>query len=149
MKIMRAMPKLMMAGEGTRLNVLGDHQCIKLTGKDTDNQYTLIEQTNEPGTGIPRHVHTREDEVFHVLEGAVEFEVDAEVKTLQAGELAYVPRGTTHSFRVVGTTKAKVLLSVFPAGLEDMFQELAQLTAGPPDFAVVAEICGRYGITFV
>ncbi|MEJ7664289.1 MAG: cupin domain-containing protein [Hymenobacter sp.] len=132
-----------------RLSVLGDQQCIKLTGQDTNNQFTLLEQLNSPGTGIPRHLHAKEDEVFHVQEGRVEYEVDGAVTTLGPGDLAYVPRGVAHSFRVVGSQPARVLVSIFPAGAEHMFQELAQLPAGPPDFPVVAEICGRYGITFL
>ena len=30
-----------------------------------------------------------------------------------------------------------------------MFEELNNLPAGPPDFAKVGEICGRYEIDFV
>ena len=145
---MASILKMMRAEEGLRLTVIGDHQCIKLSGKDTSQQFTLIEQVNEPGTGVPRHVHSREDEVFHVIAGTVQFEVEEGVKTLQSGELVYVPRGTAHSFKVVGDVTAKVLLSIFPSGIEDMFQELAQLPSGPPDFVQVAEICGRYGVTF-
>lgn len=142
-------PKVVRAAEGVRLNVIGDQQCIKLTGQDTNHQFTLVEQYNEPGTGIPRHVHAQEDEVFHVLEGSVEYEIEQAVKTLGAGDLAYVPRGVAHSFRVVGNAKARVLLYIFPSGAEHMFRELAQLPAGRPDFGVVAAICGRYGVTFV
>ncbi len=141
-------PKIVRADEGSRLTVIGDHQCIKLSGQDTGQQFTLIEQVNEPGTGVPRHVHVHEDEVFHVLAGSVEFEVEAAVQTLRPGELVYVPRGTAHSFKVVGSSTARVLLSIFPAGIEHMFQELAQLPPGPPDFALVAGICNRYGVTF-
>ena len=83
-----------------------------------------------------------------MLAGSVEFEVEAAVQTLQPGELVYVPRGTAHSFKVVGSTTARVLLSIFPSGIEHMFLELAQLPPGPPDFALVAAICSRYGVTF-
>jgi hypothetical protein len=38
--------------------------------------------------------------------------------------------------------------NIFPAGLENMFEELDKLPEGPPDFNV-AEICERYGIQFV
>lgn len=146
---MNSASQIRKTGEGLRLNVIGDQQCLKLTGKDTNQQFTLIEQTNEPGTGIPRHVHAHEDEVFQVVAGTVEFEVSGALQVLGAGELVYLPRGTAHSFKVVGSTTATVLLSIFPAGIEGMFEELGKLPAGPPDFAQVAEICGRYGVTFV
>ena len=146
---MTAAFKIVQAAEGLRLNVIGDQQCLKLIGQDTNQQFTLIEQTNEPGTGVPRHVHAHEDEVFQVLAGAVEFTAGDHAQVLQAGELVYLPRGTAHGFRVVGDTTARVLLSVFPAGIEGMFQELGQLPTGTPDFGRVVEICGRYGVSFV
>jgi quercetin dioxygenase-like cupin family protein len=84
-----------------------------------------------------------------VQEGRVEYEVVGAVTTLGPGDLAYVPRGVAHNFRVVGSQLARVLVSIFPAGAEHMFQELAQLPAALPNFPVVTEICGRYGSTFL
>ena len=142
-------PKIVKHQEGTRLNVLGDNQNIKLTGQDTNGQYTLIEQNNEPGIGIPPHVHENEDEVFQVLSGQVEMSVGNETTTLGAGDLIFCPKGVPHSWRVIGDEKARAMLSIFPAGLEGMFQELAQLPAGPPNMEQVAAICGKYNLKFV
>ena len=61
-------PKIVRSNEGKTINVLGDVQTIKLTGKDTNGLFTLIEEENVPGTGIPLHVHENEDEVFKVIE---------------------------------------------------------------------------------
>ncbi len=41
------------------------------------------------------------------------------------------------------------MVAAFPAGIERMFDELADLPAGPPDMARVLAICARYGITFL
>lgn len=141
--------KIIRATEGKSLNVIGDHQTIKLTGKDTNGQFTLIEEENEPGTAIPPHVHEDEDEVFKVLEGQMELTVGDKTTILSAGDLAFGPRGIPHTWKIVGNQKAKVILSVFPAGIENMFEEIAQLPAGPPDLEKVAEICGRYNIRFL
>ena len=146
---MTLIPKVVPATGGTPLIVLGDHVVVKLTGQDTGGEFALAEQLNEPGTGIPLHRHTHEDETFVVLEGRVEFVVDSAVTIVEAGGLAYAPRGTAHSFRVVSDTRARMLIYLSPAGLELMFQELSQLPAGPPDLAQVATICGRYGVSFV
>ncbi len=143
------MGKIVGAGEGRQLNVLGDKMTFKLTGEDTANQYTLIEQNNEPGVGIPTHVHTGEDEVFKVIEGRLELSVGGETTILNPGDIGFCPRNVPHSWRVVGNSNAKVDLSFFPSGLERMFEELAQLPPGRPDMKVVGEICGRYGLRFV
>tara|TARA_R110002050_G_scaffold56512_3_gene127152 strand:- start:114372 stop:114989 length:618 start_codon:yes stop_codon:yes gene_type:complete len=142
-------PKIVKNSEGKLLNVMGDHQNIKLTGKDTNGQYTLIEQYNEPGIGIPPHVHENEDEVFQVLEGQVEMSIGAEKTTLLAGDVIFCPKGIPHSWKVVGDQKSKAMLSIFPAGLEAMFEELAQLPAGLPDLEKVGQICGKYKLRFV
>jgi len=142
-------PKVVRANEGETINVIGDIQTIKLTGKDTNGLFTLIEEENVPGTGIPIHVHENEDEVFKVLEGEMELTVGDNTTILKAGDLAFGPRGIPHSWKIVGAKKAKVILSVFPAGIENMFEELGALPPGPPDFPKVAEICGRYGIKFL
>lgn len=150
----KAIPKNMPAkivrnGEGKSMNVIGDHQTVKLSGKDTNGQFVLIEEENEPGTAIPLHVHDNEDEVFKVLEGQMELTVGDKTTILNAGDLAFGPRGIPHTWKIVGDKKAKVTLSVFPAGIEHMFEELAQLPAGPPDLEKVAQICGEYGIRFI
>ncbi|WP_111684634.1 cupin domain-containing protein [Winogradskyella tangerina] len=142
-------PKIVKDNEGSKLNVLGDNQNIKLTGADTNGQYTLIEQNNVPGVGIPPHVHENEDEVFQVLSGQVEMNVDGTTTILQAGDLIFCPKGVPHSWRVVGEEKARAMLSIFPAGLEGMFKELADLPAGPPDMEKVTAICGKYNLKFV
>jgi quercetin dioxygenase-like cupin family protein len=141
--------KIVKENEGNNLNVLGDNQNIKLTGTDTNGQYTLIEQNNEPGVGIPPHVHENEDEVFQVLSGQVEMNVGDKTTTLQAGDLIFCPKGVSHSWKVVGEEKARAMLSVFPSGLEGMFRELAELPAGPPDMIKVTAICRKYNLKFI
>lgn len=73
-KIMKE--KIVLKNEGNRLNVIGDHQQIKLSGKDTNEQYVFIVQDNPPGTQLPPHIHEKEDEVYNILEGEVEFTAD-------------------------------------------------------------------------
>ena len=142
-------PKIVRNSEGRKLNVLGDQQTIKLRGKDTNGLFTLIEELNDPGTMIPPHIHENEDEIFKVLEGEMELTVGDNTTVLKAGDLAFGPRGVPHSWKIIGDKKAKVILSVFPAGIEYMFEDLSKLPPGPPDFEKVAEICGRYKVSFI
>jgi len=142
-------PKVVKEDDGIKLNVLGDQQIIKLTGADTNEQYTLIEQHNEPGSGIPPHVHENEDEVFQVLRGQVEMSIGDKMTTLEAGDIIFCPRGVPHSWKVVGNSKARTMLSIFPSGLETMFKELAALPSGPPDMEQVSLICGKYDLKFI
>lgn len=142
-------PKIIRNSEGDVLNVIGDIQTHKLVGSETDNQIVEWVDNVEPGVGIPMHVHTKEDEIFRVIKGQIEITVDGKTSVLEAGDSAYAPKNLPHSWKVVGTEKAQMITTAFPAGIELMFQELAKLPAGPPDFKKVAEICGKQGISFV
>jgi len=141
--------RVMHPGDGQYINVIGDHQYIKLTGEDTGGAYTLIEQVNSPGAGVPLHVHENEDETFHVTQGEVEFTLDGKPLAASAGTTVYLPRRVPHAFKVVGQTEARVLVLLSPSGLERMFRELSQLPPGPPDMAKVVGICARYGVRFL
>jgi quercetin dioxygenase-like cupin family protein len=142
-------PKVLTPGSGQAINVLGDSQTIRLTGEDTGGLFALIEQSNPAGVGVPMHVHANEDELFHVVEGTMEFTTQGKTHVATAGTTVYLPRNIPHSFVTVGDVPVKTLLQVFPAGAEKMFFELNNLPAGPPDMEKVIEICGRYGVTFL
>ncbi|WP_347922628.1 cupin domain-containing protein [Pontimicrobium sp. SW4] len=142
-------PKIIRDADGKVLNVIGDIQTHKLVGKNTGNQIVEWVDNVEPGVGIPPHIHTKEDEIFRVIKGQIEIMVDGKTTVLNEGDIAFAPKNISHSWKVVGTEKAKMITSAFPAGIEFMFKELSELPEGPPDFPKVAEICGRHGITFV
>ncbi len=142
-------PKIITEKEGEVYNVIGDVQTHKLMGSETGGQ--IVEWVNNvmPGVGIPPHFHTREDEIFRVIKGQVEVMVDGKTTVLKEGDIAFAPKNLPHSWKVVGTENARMITSAFPAGIEEMFYELADLPDGPPDFDKVAEICGKHGVKFV
>ncbi len=69
---------------------------------------TIVEL--DPGVKSSRHTHPGEEIVF-VLEGApLEYEVEGKPPvTLKPGEVLFIPSGTIHSARNVGTTKGAEL----------------------------------------
>ncbi|MFC7357064.1 cupin domain-containing protein [Jejudonia soesokkakensis] len=142
-------PKIIKDKEGEVLNVIGDIQTHKLLGSDTNNQIVEWVDNVDPGVGIPPHIHTKEDEIFRVIKGKIEIMIDNKSTILEPGDTAFAPKNVAHSWTVVGTEKAKMITSAFPAGIELMFRELADLPAGPPDFNKVVKICENHGISFV
>ena len=144
-----AVPKIIKDEEGNILNVIGDIQTHKLVGSDTGNQLVEWVDNVEPGVGIPPHIHTLEDEIFRVVKGQIEIMVDGTTTILNEGDVAFAPKNVMHSWKVVGTEKAKMITTAFPAGIEHMFTALAKLPEGPPDFEKVTAICAKHGIRFV
>lgn len=62
-----------------------------------------------PGAVAGRHTHPGE-EIIYVLEGSLEYQVEGNsTVTLKAGEVLFIPAGTVHSARKVGTMKASEL----------------------------------------
>ncbi len=142
-------PKIAKSPDGDILNVIGDIQTHKLVGSETGNQIVEWISNLEPGVGIPPHIHTKEDEIFRIIKGEVEIMINGKATILKEGDIAFAPKNIPHAWKVVGTEKAKMITSAFPAGIEHMFKELSQLPAGPPDFEKVASICAKQGIRFV
>ena len=52
----------------------------------------------EPNTEAPMHVH-EEEQIVLVLEGEFEFELDGDVRTMRAGDVAVVPAWVPHGAR--------------------------------------------------
>jgi quercetin dioxygenase-like cupin family protein len=62
-----------------------------------------------PGAAFGRHTHPGE-EIIYVIEGSLEYQVDGKPSvTLKAGEVFFVPAGTVHAARNVGSSNAAEL----------------------------------------
>lgn len=140
-------PTVVQSGSIRALNVLGITHHLVLTGDQTGAALLVLDMPLADGAGIPLHVHTREDEVFHIAEGRIVFTIGDRETTLGPGATVFGPRHTPHAFQAQGP--ARMLVTIAPAGMEAMLEELSRLPAGPPDLARVGEIVGRYGISFV
>jgi len=145
-------PTLTTDAGARRLAMLGDAMLVRLTGSQTGGRIALFEERSPPGGGVPMHVHEREDETFQVLAGTVEFTIregtQTRVLVARTGDSVWAPRGVAHAWRVPGEEPVRLLFATTPAGIEGMFEELATLPKGPPDFTIIAEVCGRFGVRF-
>ncbi len=140
--------KVVRKESGKELTILGNKQVHKLVGADTNNQFFEWLDYLKPGAGIPMHTHTKEDEIFRVLEGTVAFTIGDSSAVLKKGDIAFAPKHIPHAWKVLGDQEAQMLVSVYPAGMEFMFEKLAALPKGKPDLEKVASISAEYGIHF-
>ena len=102
---------------------------LKATGEETGGSIGFLEATSAPGYGPPRHVHRSSDELFYVLEGEFLFLVGEREVSAPPGTFVFIPRGTVHAAKVIGTEPGKVLTAYVPGGLERSFEEFAQARA--------------------
>ena len=63
----------------------------------------------EPGAMVGRHSHPGEESTY-ILEGTVQLEIDGKPPVIsKAGDVIFIPAGTIHSAKNIGTTQARVL----------------------------------------
>jgi quercetin dioxygenase-like cupin family protein len=93
---------------------------VKAGGPETGNSFSQIETDDPRGTATPVHVHHNEDETFYVVEGEVTVLVGDERIDLSAGDFAFAPRDIAHAY-VVRSERARMLVTLSPAGLEELF----------------------------
>lgn len=141
--------------EGRRIGIVGDVYRFLATGEETDGKYATFEAIVPPGSGPPPHIHRREEESFLVLEGEMTFQLGE--KRIIAGEGTFLnmPVGSLHCFKNEGDKVARLLISIAPAGLEQMFVEVGiplsedAESAPPPnreDIERLLEAAPRYGV---
>lgn len=68
----------------------------------------------EPGEVGPRHSHDLGQEVFLILEGQCEFEIEGDVKVLGPGQMCFAAANEMHQVRVIGDEPMTMYLSVTP-----------------------------------
>jgi len=148
-------PIIRTPNEGRTIAVVGDVYRFFATGSETDGKYAMWEAIVPPGGGPPPHVHSREVEAFCVLDGEITFTAGTERIVGTAGMFASMPIGTPHSFKNESDRPARMIITVVPAGLEEMFFEFGvpvpqgATTSAPPTEAEIHKllaIASGYGI---
>jgi quercetin dioxygenase-like cupin family protein len=153
-------PALHIAGPGGDRSAwyLGWLLTFLATGEETQDRFSLTEVTGRRGQSAapPPHVHTREEECFFVVEGAITCYVgeEAEVIHVPAGSFILLPRGVPHRYELA-SEEARLLNLCVPAGFEQFYKALsvpaATLTLppapdGPPDVARLVAVAAEFGI---
>jgi quercetin dioxygenase-like cupin family protein len=97
--------------------------------------------------GPPPHHHPWE-EIYVVLEGELEVNVDGKLHSLKAGGAAHVPANTIHGYRNI--TNAHFLTIVGKGNATKFFTEVAaEVTMSPPDIPGVIRVAAENDIQFV
>ena len=133
------------AGTGTAYWGPGELMTFLITSEESGGAIFISEITVAPGGGTAPHIHHHEDEAFRLLEGTLTIQVGGDTITASAGDFAFLPRGTAHSFKNTGDGYANALVLITPAGLEGFFTEVFEpatdRSATPPP--VSKELMGR------
>jgi mannose-6-phosphate isomerase-like protein (cupin superfamily) len=79
----------------------------------TDAQ-SLAEATLEPDQATERHYHRLSEEIYFVLKGSGDMEVDGEHKRIAVGDAVLIPPGARHTLHNNGTSELRILCACSP-----------------------------------
>lgn len=117
---------------------------LKISGKDTDGDLAIFEQTGlSPKGGPPLHIHLHQDEMFYAMEGEYRFQVGEDKFVMKAGDTIFLPRNVPHAF-VQLTERGKMMVIFQPAGkMEQFFRQTSIWTSTPthPEILKLFEDC--------
>ena len=147
-------PGVIVLGPGEGRTIPGSEGItLKATGEQTGGSIGFLEATTPPGAGPPRHIHHGADELFYVLEGHFQFLAGERLVSAPPGTFVFVPRGTVHAAKNVGTEPGRVLAAFIPGGVEGSFEAFARLRSEQGDdqdrAARVRAVAEQYESEFV
>lgn len=142
-------PTISQAGQGKR-TYLSDvwYQEWKVTGETTNGALDSWFEVVPPQIGPPEHKHDHYDECFWVVKGTFLIKLAGRFETVSEGAWIFVPRGTAHGFRNVGTESGQLLIeAVSAAKMDKYFEEVSVIFASqPPDQQALQRVNAKYGI---
>ena len=150
---LRPRGSVLRAEEGPAYWFLGSLVTVKVSGDRTRGRLTVLDFVNPPGFAPPLHRHLTEDECFYVISGDARFRCEDETFDARAGDLVFLPVGSTHSFRVLGDEPLRTLQITVPAGFEEFTAEAGKLALQrelpepqPVDPVALTSAAARHGI---
>lgn len=135
-------------GSGRHLDFLAVTH--RLTSDQSDGSISIFESAFEPRSGNRLHVHSREDEIAYVLEGALEVRLRDRTAVLEVGGVGRLPRGLAHALRNPLETTSRYLFLAVPGGLDRWFDAVASAQAeGRLDDALYQSLSVDYGVSWL
>jgi quercetin dioxygenase-like cupin family protein len=110
-----------------------DKITFQATSADTDGAYAFWVDEPPGHVGPPKHVHSREEGGFYVIEGQVEFRAGHIDKLLTKDDFIALPKGIPHSWFNTTPGFARLITFTAATGNEGFF-----LTLGAPGVAPAA-----------
>jgi quercetin dioxygenase-like cupin family protein len=109
----RLQPYALAAGEGWTYRFEIDFT-VKAGEVQGGSGAAVLEYATRKGEEPPDHTHETEDEMFYVLEGAVNFRCGGRVFELQTGGFVFLPCGIEHGYTIQSNESVRLLVITHP-----------------------------------
>jgi quercetin dioxygenase-like cupin family protein len=131
---------------------------IRVAAADSPDGLSVIDSLAVEGDSPPLHVHSTEDELFHVLEGELRMRLGDDDFRLGPGGIALAPKGVAHTYRVE-SPQARWLCVTCRGGFERFVRELSRpaesdglpplVPPTPAEMEQLTRIAKKHGIELV
>ena len=95
--------------------------------EESNGAIVIAEMHAVPGSEPPRHVHTKEDEVFIIREGSITFFIGDDIIQANAGDTVYLPVNVPHHFTITSEVASGYVMAT-PGNIEHFFRSIARVT---------------------
>ena len=141
-------PFMVPPGSGKVLKTIGVTH--KLTSQQTGSGYYLFESEFDPENGNRLHVHSFEDEVVYVIQGAIQIRLGDGQLEVSEGGVAHLPKGIPHALYNPLEVPLRILALAIPGGMEQFFDELdSAIQNNSMNDEKHREISQKYGIEWL
>lgn len=135
------------AAASERFDALGHKILVKIDGAEVNNAVSVLEFVDRPGVGPPLHIHTAEDEIFHVVRGRIRIWRGDRSFVTKAGDTVFLPRGVPHAYMNIGREESRILVTIMPGNLVAFFREAgSRKMQVPRDMDELVKLSERYGM---
>jgi mannose-6-phosphate isomerase-like protein (cupin superfamily) len=94
---------------------------ILVSSRDTRGEYMVCEVQTTAPIEVPQHLHTYEDQWYHILEGRYQFVIAGQPVFVGPGGVVAVPRQSSSS--MCSAEPGKFLIVARPGGMDLFFQD--------------------------
>jgi quercetin dioxygenase-like cupin family protein len=149
-------PRFLPVDDGLSIWWMGDDRItFQATSEDTGGAYAFWIDEPPGHVGPPKHVHSREEEGFYVIEGEVKFWAGDVEAVLTKGDFIALPKGIPHSWVNTSVGDAKLITFTAPGGNEGFFLTLGGSGVGAPGpratlpLSEINARTRRFGVTYM
>jgi mannose-6-phosphate isomerase-like protein (cupin superfamily) len=124
----------------------GEESYVKVGSTLSDDAYSLMDYRAPAGFGVVRHLHHREDEVLHLVEGRIAVWMPDRCLTMAPGDLVFLPRGVEHAWRAYGEQPVRMNVTTSPGGFEHFFSTIQARGLAAHNVEALTAVCDEFGI---
>jgi quercetin dioxygenase-like cupin family protein len=99
-----------------------DIRCL-ISSQETEGKISVFAEVVAPKSGPPLHTHENQLEIFHVITGHIQFELEGERIDVYPGGTAIIPAGKPHAFINESDEESIIHFELLPSGTSEEFFE--------------------------